>query len=43
MKNNIVQEKSKKFALRIIDLYKHLSNEKKNTLCQNNFLDVVPA
>lgn len=37
MKNNIVAEKSKFFAIRIIRLYKYLRNEKKrSTIFQNN-------
>lgn len=36
MKNNIVAEKSKFFAIRIIRLYKYLRNEKRSTIFQNN-------
>lgn len=36
--NNLVLDKSKKFAIRIINLYKYLSVEKKSLFCQNKFL-----
>lgn len=36
MKNdNVVREKSRAFAIRIINLYKYLITEKKNLFCLN--------
>lgn len=34
---NLIVDKSKAFALRIIRLYKYLTTEKKNLLYQNKF------
>lgn len=39
--NNIVVDKSKKFAVRIIRLYQYMGSEKKNIFYQNNFSEVV--
>ena len=41
--DNIIAEKSKSFALRIIKLYKHLCDEKKNMYCQNKFFEAEQA
>lgn len=41
MKQSILKDKSKLFALRVIRLYKYLCEEKKNTFFQNNYLEVV--
>ncbi len=38
-KDNIIKNKSYKFALRIIKLYKYLSEEKKSIFFQNNYLE----
>lgn len=37
--NNVILNKSKKFAIRIINLYKYLSVEKKSLFCLNKFLE----
>ena len=41
MKDNLVLDKSFKFAVRIVKLYKYLCDEKKNILCLNNFYEAV--
>ena len=38
MKNNIIEQKSKRFALRIIDLYKFLTEEKKEYILSKQLL-----
>ena len=38
MKNNIIREKSSKFALRIVDLYKYLVEQKKEYVLSNQLL-----
>ncbi len=40
-KQNTAEYKSKKFAVRIVNLYKYLCSEKKNLFCQNKFSDAV--
>ena len=35
-KDNIIADKSKKFAIRIINLYKYLLKEKRNMFLANN-------
>lgn len=39
-KDNIIQQKSFAFAIRIVNLYKYLTTEKKNLFFQNNFWGV---
>ncbi len=34
---NIIEEKSFAFAIRIVNLYKHLNEVKKNSFCPSNF------
>ena len=34
--DNITQDKSYSFAIRVVKAYKYLTNEKKNLFCQNN-------
>ena len=38
--DNIIQEKSFAFAIRIVNLYKYLTNEKKSLFFQNKYLKV---
>ena len=38
MKNNIIQEKSYKFALRIVNLYKYLISNKKEFILSKQIL-----
>ncbi len=38
--DNIILDKSFLFAIRIVKLYKYLSDKKKNTYYQSNFYDV---
>ncbi len=38
---NLVKEKSYKFALRVINLYKYIAETKKEFVLSNKFLDVV--
>lgn len=38
MRNNIIQEKSKKFAIRIVKLYKYLNDEKKEFVLSKQLL-----
>ncbi len=38
MKNNIIKEKSYSFAIRIVKLYKHLSQEKKEFILSKQVL-----
>ncbi len=34
--NNVTYEKAYKFAIRIVNAYKYLSQEKKSLFCQNS-------
>ncbi|MCL2519420.1 MAG: four helix bundle protein [Spirochaetaceae bacterium] len=38
MKESILQEKSKRFAIRIVNLFKHLTNEKKEFIMSKQLL-----
>lgn len=38
MKNNVIRDKSFAFALRIVKLYKHLTNEKKEYVLSKQLL-----
>lgn len=37
---NVIQEKSYAFAIRIINLYRYLTEKKVNMFCQNNYYGV---
>lgn len=43
MKENVLIDKSKDLALRIIRMYKYLCDEKKNLSCRSKYYEAVQA
>ena len=43
MNENIIEVKNFDFAVRIVELYKHLTKTKREFVMANNFCDVVPV
>ena len=43
MSDSIIEKKSFDFAVRTVNLYKHLTTEKKSLFCQNSFYAVGQA
>lgn len=41
--DNLILDKSKAFAIRIINLYKHLNEEKGSIFCQSNCCEAGQA